>query len=286
MTAIITHAELVRRACSWLSAKQRCTVVLAESGSNRQETRGVGRKHRVGSFVEIPDAIGWTANRYESRLIECKATSSDFYADARKIFRVKPHLGVGMRRWYMLSEAAFEQFMSDFGGWANGWQSLGLGSWGLLSAKRRGRTLIVAEHLQAQDQGEWNSAAEQALLVAELRRLTVFGGQAPGRKVGVQGAIVRPVELPLACPACGAWHVDDGSCTPAYHTGLAQLKKPHRTHTCWNPIVVSRKEWPIAPGERRVEEMRRPCGHRWTPTDLFPTVGVLPAGVKQEAANG
>lgn len=250
----ITHADLVARACTWLATKQRCTIVLAESGSNRQETRGVEPGHRVGSFVEIPDAIGWTTCRYESRLIECKATSSDFYADARKVFRKKPHLGVGLRRWYLLSESAFQQVTSDYGGWANGWQSLGLGSWGLLSAKRRGRALLVTEHLGAQDQGEWNGAAEQALLVAELRRMMVFGGQPPGRKVGVQGAVVRPVPLPLACPWCSTWHVDDGGCAPRYvYEPEARLKYAHRAHVCKN------------------------CGNRWTPTELFPTVGVMPA---------
>lgn len=48
---------------------------------------------------EEPDAIGF--NGWESCLIECKVTKSDFYVDKKKIFRRLPEYGVGNYRYYL-----------------------------------------------------------------------------------------------------------------------------------------------------------------------------------------
>lgn len=82
-----THDELVKHAGRWLQNTLRCGVVLMESS---------------GGGLEIPDAIGWRRG-WESHMIECKASRSDFLADAKKPFR-GPEDGVGLCRWYFAPE--------------------------------------------------------------------------------------------------------------------------------------------------------------------------------------
>lgn len=79
------HSYLVKRAERWLRGTQRCSVVLIETNT---------------SGLEHPDAIGW-GYQGESVLIECKATRSDFLAEAKKPFRSMPTLGMGRFRYYM-----------------------------------------------------------------------------------------------------------------------------------------------------------------------------------------
>lgn len=49
--------------------------------------------------AEAPDAIGFAHDR--SILLECKVSRSDFLADRKKVFRVKPELGMGCYRYYL-----------------------------------------------------------------------------------------------------------------------------------------------------------------------------------------
>lgn len=81
----MTHADLVERAVRWLRGTMGCKLVLREM---------------TGWGGEQADAIGW--NRNTSVLVECKATRSDFLADAKKPWR-QPIAGVGMGviRYYL-----------------------------------------------------------------------------------------------------------------------------------------------------------------------------------------
>lgn len=79
-----THSDLVKRAAKWLRNTMKCGVVVTE-------------EHSMG--FEIPDAIGWKS--YESILVECKVSRSDFLRDRKKLHRRDPDLGMGDRRYYM-----------------------------------------------------------------------------------------------------------------------------------------------------------------------------------------
>jgi len=56
----------------------------------------------TGFRKENPDVFGFT--RYNSVLIECKASRSDFLADKKKPFRQNPQEGVGNTRYYLVNE--------------------------------------------------------------------------------------------------------------------------------------------------------------------------------------
>ena len=81
----MTHPQLVEKAVRWLRT-YRCGVVLSEQAC---------------VSGEMPDAIGWK-RACHSVLVECKLTRSDFLADRAKPFRVKPQLGVGCERFYLV----------------------------------------------------------------------------------------------------------------------------------------------------------------------------------------
>jgi hypothetical protein len=78
-----SHKELVQRAAKWLQNTKQCPVVLYE--------------FQAGD--EIPDAIGWKRAAYDSILMECKRSRSDFLKDADKPFR-SDGKGVGNYRYY------------------------------------------------------------------------------------------------------------------------------------------------------------------------------------------
>lgn len=80
----MTHAELVHRAKGWLR-RQGYRVVVGE----------------VSTLAgEIPDAMAFAPTK-PSMLVECKASRSDFLADAKKIFRRKPGRGMGRLRYFL-----------------------------------------------------------------------------------------------------------------------------------------------------------------------------------------
>lgn len=78
-----THAELVEDAASWLKNTCRCGWVVKEYRSYANEN---------------PDAFGMTS--MGSFLVECKATRSDFLADAKKFPRTHPGHCMGDYRFY------------------------------------------------------------------------------------------------------------------------------------------------------------------------------------------
>ena len=81
----MTHADLVQKASKWLRNKLNCRVALEELTA-------------LTLTGEIPDVIGWVHER--SILIEVKTSLSDFKADAKKIFRREPEIGLGHWRFY------------------------------------------------------------------------------------------------------------------------------------------------------------------------------------------
>ena len=78
----LTHSELVARGLKW--AQRRTSFAFAE----------------LSTFAgEFPDV--WGMGGDGSLLIECKASRSDFLADAKKWFRRSPELGMGNIRYYL-----------------------------------------------------------------------------------------------------------------------------------------------------------------------------------------
>jgi hypothetical protein len=80
----MTHAQLVRKAVTWLRS-YRCSVVLSEQAC---------------ASGEVPDAIGWKKSQH-SVVVECKVSRGDFLADRGKPFRQRPETAVGCERFYM-----------------------------------------------------------------------------------------------------------------------------------------------------------------------------------------
>jgi hypothetical protein len=130
----LQHAALVALAGKWL--QKRCSVVITEMQS--------------GSY-EQADAIGWGGGF--SYLVECKASRSDFLADAKKSFRQHPESGMGYYRW----------FMSPLGMLSTDELPRG---WGLIEVGAR-----VREVKKPQPFYTYNRQHENNLLISALRRV-------------------------------------------------------------------------------------------------------------------
>lgn len=133
---------LVELAAKWLHS-QRCAVVITEMASSESET---------------PDAIGWRSG--SSILIECKASVSDFRADAKKSFRRYPEWGMGCERYFCALAGTLTPEMIPE-------------KWGLLLWN--GKRMTVARKPEAQ-RGEHGARAEIRLLLSAMRRI---GAAAP-----------------------------------------------------------------------------------------------------------
>jgi len=79
------HAQLIERAVEWLRRSYRCGIILSE---------------QYCATGEVPDVIAWRGF-CKSVLVECKASRSDFLADASKPFRLRPEEGMGCQRFYL-----------------------------------------------------------------------------------------------------------------------------------------------------------------------------------------
>ena len=144
----MTHCELVKIAERWLVCSRKCGAVLTEL---------------VTLGMETPDAIGFRDGT--STLIECKTSRSDFLADARKLFRRNPWMGMGTFRFYLCPVGVITvQDLPE--------------KWGLIWVNEKGKA-----KMQVGPQGniwssqeafrfvEKNVQAEQAMLVSALRRI-------------------------------------------------------------------------------------------------------------------
>ncbi len=128
----LTHRELVEMACVWLR-RQGCVVVMPEP-------RNMGN-------IEIPDAIGWTYGS-QSILVECKASRTDFKADAKKRHR---EFGMGSLRYFLAPKGLIHPNEVPPG-------------WGLVEPQgSRFRVVIPARARDPYLKGEMN------LLIAEFR---------------------------------------------------------------------------------------------------------------------
>jgi hypothetical protein len=135
----MTHDQLVEKAVRWLRSYC-CGVVLSEQAC---------------VSGEMPDAIGWK-RACHSVLVECKVTRSDFLADREKPFRLKPKLGVGCERFYLVPAGLVRR------------EDLPQG-WGLLEHRQ---SKIEMRHPSAKDLRSANGFRyEMNLLLASLRRV-------------------------------------------------------------------------------------------------------------------
>ena len=82
----MVHFEIVQRAEKFLKAMN-CKIVIRDPFK------------ALTMSGEAPDAIGWKSG--VSFLIEVKTSRSDFLADKKKRFRIKPEQGMGDWRFYM-----------------------------------------------------------------------------------------------------------------------------------------------------------------------------------------
>jgi hypothetical protein len=137
----MTHDELVKIAGKWLKNNRNCKIVL-------EDVRGV--------TDEIPDAIGYKP--YETILIECKASHSDFKRDRKKRFRQRTKLGMGNFRFYMCPSDLIkpEEIPKK---------------WGLLYVTKSKRVKVIKDvmipNIKSRNKNifECNKVAEQTLLL-------------------------------------------------------------------------------------------------------------------------
>ncbi len=95
----MTHGELVKAALKWLTGSCGCAFAVGEI---------------VAWTGEIPDAIGFKSNR--TIVVECKTSRSDFLADQKKPFRLKPETGMGDHRYFLCPVGVIRP-EDDLNGW-------------------------------------------------------------------------------------------------------------------------------------------------------------------------
>lgn len=160
-----THSELVDVAAEWLKKSRYksgvclsgpCPVVVTELST---------------AAMEQPDALGWHSGR--TILIEVKVSRSDFFADAKKYFRVNPEFGVGQYRWFLCPEGLLQPEEMPKG-------------WGLIWALDIGKVRVKKDpELQV-----CNRDAEALILLSVLRRQMGWDGiRIDGRKVKAESAL-------------------------------------------------------------------------------------------------
>ena len=137
----MTHAVLVQKAVDWLR-HYRCGVVLSEQAC---------------VSGEMPDAIGWK-RACHSVLVECKVSRPDFLADRAKPFRLKPELGVGSERFYLVPRGLVRPDEIPVG-------------WGLLEFHNRCIQMVQASRKNLRT--EQGFRCEMNLLLASLRRVEI-----------------------------------------------------------------------------------------------------------------
>lgn len=145
MSKNLSHAELCEIAVRWLRRTVGCGCVISEMVSFAPET---------------PDAIGWKSGY--SYLVEAKTSRSDFFADKKKHFRMQPHLGMGMWRYFITEPGLIkpEELPTR---------------WGLLETTGKRVKVVHGLHPKTCDwKNEWNhkfsEVSERTLLTSALRR--------------------------------------------------------------------------------------------------------------------
>lgn len=100
---------------------------------------------------EVPDVIGWCY--WTNVLIEVKVSRNDFFADAKKAFRLVSEEGVGEFRYYCCPAGLIKNIeVPD--------------SWGLLYLNHKGKIEII----KVAERQEANLTCERGILLSMLRR--------------------------------------------------------------------------------------------------------------------
>lgn len=150
----LSHAQLVEAAYKWVLRETRCQVAFKEAKT-------------VAASGEEPDVIAFGAFGM-SIVIECKASRADFLADAKKIFRQYPEMGMGRKRYYCCPENLLTQ---------NELPRL----WGLVYVSAETGKSWVAYDPGDEMGGierlfERNINAEMAVMYSALRKMSFYGG--------------------------------------------------------------------------------------------------------------
>jgi len=196
-----THSDLVRIARAWLF-RHGHGVVFSE--------------FQYMGHDEFPDGLGFRPFLDYTVLIECKASRSDFLADAKKPFRLNPEHGMGDFRWYMAPAGLIRPDELPE-------------HWGLLEVQPNGRVCktVCLAYIQKTNTENWrdlharrdvqqfqkNALAEQRLMYAAARRLTVrecwdILGTPEGQRVTWQAA--HPAQAPAAARAGAPVRAQEG----------------------------------------------------------------------------
>lgn len=141
------HRQLVRVARRWLT--ERCVIVTTELSSMAGEE---------------PDALGFDSGG-TTHLIECKASLSDFRADAEKMHRQHSSIAIGRFRYYLVPAELAERIEVP--------DQFGLLTWD-------GRFIKVRK--SAQPFAECHERRERMILISLMRRM---------RGCDLQGVAVR-----------------------------------------------------------------------------------------------
>ena len=144
----MTHDELVERGVKWL--RRSCSG----KGVHYRGSCGVVVPELVSYASEQPDVIGWM-NGGTSHMIECKASRSDFLADARKPHRAR---STGTFRWYLCQPDLIAPGELPAG-------------WGLLYCQPK-KILVVVDAPLNPDR---DMSSELAMMYSLLRRVEVRG---------------------------------------------------------------------------------------------------------------
>ena len=97
----MTHDDLVKRAGKWLLGGARIPCSYSGGGFRKLSRAKVVFTEMVTAGSETPDAIGFYNSGGLSVLVECKVSRGDFRADAKKLFRHHPYMGMGDYRYFM-----------------------------------------------------------------------------------------------------------------------------------------------------------------------------------------
>lgn len=153
----LTHAQLVTAAYKWLLKSGGCGVAFREFKT-------------FASNGEIPDVIGFYSGG--SKLIECKASRADFFADRQKSFRIHPVLGMGDIRYYCCPKGLLKKEELP-----TGWGLLEVDEKGKAKANRPTVTLTNGSGFEYKTdyRHEKNLKAEHELMYSALRRLHIRG---------------------------------------------------------------------------------------------------------------
>lgn len=145
----MTHAELVDLAVRWLKKPHRS----GQPDYHSHMGRSIVLREMTSACFEKPDAIGFGMD--DSILIEAKASYSDFKADLKKWFRIRPGDGAGDYRYYLCPEGLIP---------VNELPE----RWGLLYVDKRNKVTIVkwAERMPVT-----STTTERALLLAYINKL-------------------------------------------------------------------------------------------------------------------